>query len=129
MVRSYIVDDPVKQKFLLDREALVSGAVLADEMAKIFAKCWIYVGHASELKKANDFVTRKVAGRPIIGWTRERIPVRFLDKVGHGFMNKRSSDGWQRVPFARPPAFLKESVPKQRKLSGLSLYVHGPLTL
>jgi phenylpropionate dioxygenase-like ring-hydroxylating dioxygenase large terminal subunit len=66
MTRSYIVDDPVKNRFMLDREALVSPSVLAGEMAKIFAKCWIYVGHASELKKPNDFVTRKVAGRPVI---------------------------------------------------------------
>ena len=35
-------------------------------MAKIFSKCWIYVGHSSELKKPNDFVTRRVAGRPVI---------------------------------------------------------------
>jgi p-cumate 2,3-dioxygenase alpha subunit len=27
-------------------------------MARIFSKCWIYVGHSSELKKPNDFVTR-----------------------------------------------------------------------
>ncbi len=66
MPRSYIIDDPVRQRFLLDREALVSAAVLQEEMAKIFAKCWIYVGHSSELKKPNDFVTRKVAGRPVI---------------------------------------------------------------
>ncbi len=65
-MRSYIVDDPVKKRFLLDREALVSEAVLKDEMACIFSKCWIYVGHSSELKKPNDFVTRRVAGRPII---------------------------------------------------------------
>jgi p-cumate 2,3-dioxygenase subunit alpha len=66
MARSYIVDDPVKKQFLLDREALVSSSVLQDEMAHIFAKCWIYVGHGSELKNTNDFVTRKVAGRPVI---------------------------------------------------------------
>jgi phenylpropionate dioxygenase-like ring-hydroxylating dioxygenase large terminal subunit len=66
MPRSYIVDDSVKNRFLLDREALVSQSVLADERTKIFSKCWIYVGHASELKKPNDFVTRKVAGRPVI---------------------------------------------------------------
>jgi phenylpropionate dioxygenase-like ring-hydroxylating dioxygenase large terminal subunit len=66
MPRSYIVDDPVKKRFLLDREALVSPVVLQDEMARIFAKCWIYVGHSSELKNPNDFVTRKVAGRPVI---------------------------------------------------------------
>ena len=66
MGRSYIVDDPVKKRFMLDREALVSQSVLADEMARIFSKCWIYVGHSSELKKSNEFVTRKVAGRPVI---------------------------------------------------------------
>jgi p-cumate 2,3-dioxygenase subunit alpha len=66
MPRSYIIDDGAKKRFLLDREALVSASVLQDEMATIFAKCWIYVGHASELKSANDFVTRKVAGRPVI---------------------------------------------------------------
>ena len=66
MARSYIVDDPVKQRFLLDREALVSQSVLSDEMTRIFSKCWIYVGHSSELKKPNEFVTRKVAGRPVI---------------------------------------------------------------
>jgi phenylpropionate dioxygenase-like ring-hydroxylating dioxygenase large terminal subunit len=66
MSRSFIIDDQEKQHFFLDREALVSDAVLADEMRKIFSKCWIYVGHASELKQPNDFVTRKVAGRPVI---------------------------------------------------------------
>jgi p-cumate 2,3-dioxygenase subunit alpha len=66
MPRSYIVDDPVKKQFLLDREALVSSEVLADEMRKIFARCWVYVGHDSELKENNRFVTRKVAGRPVI---------------------------------------------------------------
>ena len=66
MARSFIVDDPIKQRFLLDREALVSQAVLQDEMARIFSKCWIYVGHSSELKKPSDFVTRKVGGRPVI---------------------------------------------------------------
>src|ERR1700704_6710563 len=66
MPRSYIVDDPVKRQFLLDREALVSDSVLEDERNRIFAKSWIYVGHSSELKKPNDFVTRRVAGRPVI---------------------------------------------------------------
>ncbi|MDX3906425.1 MAG: aromatic ring-hydroxylating dioxygenase subunit alpha [Pigmentiphaga sp.] len=62
----YIIDDPESQRFLLHREVHVSPAVLAEEMDKIFAKCWIYVGHTSELAQPGDFVTRKVAGRPVI---------------------------------------------------------------
>jgi p-cumate 2,3-dioxygenase subunit alpha len=66
MPHAFIIDDAREKKFLLNREALVSPDVLRDEIRKIFAKCWIYVGHASELKKPGDFVTRRVAGRPLI---------------------------------------------------------------
>ena len=66
MRESYIVDDQAGKKFLLNREALVSQDVLRDEVAKIFSKCWIYVGHASEIKRPGDFISRRVAGRPVI---------------------------------------------------------------
>ncbi len=65
-VRSYIVDDHENKTFMLDREVLVSEEVLRREMAQIFGRCWIYVGHSSELKKAGDFRSRRVAGRPVI---------------------------------------------------------------
>ena len=64
--RSFVVDDTQKGVFLLDREALVSDEVLRNEMSNVFAKCWIYVGHGSEVKKPGDFHTRRVAGRPVI---------------------------------------------------------------
>jgi p-cumate 2,3-dioxygenase alpha subunit len=63
---SYVIDDRERGIFLLDRSVHVSEEVLRQEMSKIFAKCWIYVGHGSELKKPGDFQTRKVAGRPVI---------------------------------------------------------------
>ena len=66
MSASYIIDDHEKKCFLLDREVLVSEDILRREMSQIFSRCWIYVGHASELKKPGDFVSRKVAGRPVI---------------------------------------------------------------
>jgi p-cumate 2,3-dioxygenase alpha subunit len=66
MSASYIIDDREKKTFLLDREVLVSEEILRKEMSLIFSRCWIYVGHASELKKPGDFVSRKVAGRPVI---------------------------------------------------------------
>jgi phenylpropionate dioxygenase-like ring-hydroxylating dioxygenase large terminal subunit len=63
---SYIVDDPDRKIFLLDRIAHVSDEILAKEATHIFGKCWIYVGHSSELKKPGDFQSRIVAGRPVI---------------------------------------------------------------
>src|SRR5579871_3141349 len=64
--RSYIIDDRERKTFLLDREVLVSEEILRREMSQIFARCWIYVGHGSELKAPGDFRSRKVAGRPVI---------------------------------------------------------------
>ena len=63
---SYVIDDREKGQFLLDRSVHVSEEVLRKEMTHIFSKCWIYVGHGSELKKPGDFQTRRVAGRPVI---------------------------------------------------------------
>src|SRR5712691_13464942 len=65
-VRSYIIDDRERKTFLLDREVLVSEDILRQEMSHIFGRCWIYVGHASELRNPGDFRSRKVAGRPVI---------------------------------------------------------------
>jgi phenylpropionate dioxygenase-like ring-hydroxylating dioxygenase large terminal subunit len=65
-VRSYIIDDRERKTFLLDREVLVSEDILRKEMSHVFGRCWIYVGHGSELKKPGDFRSRKVAGRPVI---------------------------------------------------------------
>ena len=62
----YIIDDPVRHSFLLNREVLVSDEVLRRERQAVFGRCWIYVGHASELKKPGDFVSRRVIGRPVI---------------------------------------------------------------
>ena len=62
----YVTEDKKRMTFALDREALVSPAVLEREQRAIFDKCWIYVGHGSELAKPGDFRTRHVAGRPVI---------------------------------------------------------------
>ncbi|HEY4134811.1 MAG TPA: aromatic ring-hydroxylating dioxygenase subunit alpha [Alphaproteobacteria bacterium] len=64
--RPYIIDDGEKQIFRLNRETLVSDSIFDLEAARIFDKCWIYVGHGSELSRPGDFKTRKVAGRPVI---------------------------------------------------------------
>jgi p-cumate 2,3-dioxygenase subunit alpha len=66
-----VVEDREQQSFSVNREVFVSPEVLEDEHRAIFDKCWIYVGHASEVKNPGDFRTRWVAGRPII-FTRDR---------------------------------------------------------
>ena len=53
-------------RFRVARTTYTDPALHAAEMEAIFAKCWLFVGHESELANPNDFVTRRIAGRPVI---------------------------------------------------------------
>jgi p-cumate 2,3-dioxygenase subunit alpha len=61
-----VVEDRKTHTFSVNREVFVSPDVFEGENRAIFDKCWIYVGHASEIRAPGDFRTRNVAGRPII---------------------------------------------------------------
>lgn len=61
-----IIDDSERLLFKVNRSVFTRQDLLEKEKETIFNKCWIYVGHESEVSKNGDFVTRKVAGRPII---------------------------------------------------------------
>lgn len=62
----YTHEDPERGTFAVDRRSLVSDEVLELERRHIFDRCWLYVGHESEIPKPGDFVSRTVAGRPLI---------------------------------------------------------------
>ncbi|WAH37990.1 aromatic ring-hydroxylating oxygenase subunit alpha [Alicyclobacillus dauci] len=64
--RQYIIDDSDKGMFKVHRSVLVQPEILTQERKKIFDRCWLYVGHVSEVKQPGDFKTRNVGGRPII---------------------------------------------------------------
>lgn len=57
--------------FLVNRNAYRSPAVFEQEMKTVFARCWLYLGHQSEIAKPGDFVTRRIAQREIL-FTRDR---------------------------------------------------------
>jgi phenylpropionate dioxygenase-like ring-hydroxylating dioxygenase large terminal subunit len=61
-----VVEDRAAARFSVNREVFVSPDILKQETSALFDHCWIYVGHASELRSPGDFKTRWVAGRPII---------------------------------------------------------------
>ncbi len=62
----FVVENPQAQTFFVNREVFVSDDVFEREKRTIFDHCWVYVGHASEIKNPGDFKTRPVAGRPVI---------------------------------------------------------------
>lgn len=51
---------------LVHRDLYVDEQIFRDELRYLFGRTWLYIGHESEVPQATDFVTRRVAGRPII---------------------------------------------------------------
>jgi phenylpropionate dioxygenase-like ring-hydroxylating dioxygenase large terminal subunit len=64
----WVVEDIPAGTFRVNRAALVDEAVFRDEMRSIFERCWLYVGHESEIPKPGDFRARDVGNRPLVFW-------------------------------------------------------------
>ena len=52
--------------FRISRRAFVERELRDIEQAEIFDKCWLYLGHSSELRKPGAFLTRAVGGRSLL---------------------------------------------------------------
>lgn len=65
-MNTYVLDDRETPRFRVNRRALVDPEVLAEERRRIFDRCWLYVGHESEIPANHDYVTRDVGGRPLV---------------------------------------------------------------
>lgn len=61
-----ILDDSEQGIFRVHRSAMTSPEILNAEFEGIFDTNWLYIGHESEIPKPGDYVSREVAGRPLI---------------------------------------------------------------
>lgn len=61
-----IEEDVEAQRFRVPREAFVGQAVFEAERKAVFDKCWLYLGHETELIEPGSFLTRTVADRDIL---------------------------------------------------------------
>ncbi len=61
-----VIDDRVAGMFRVNRAAMTSQEIFEREQRELFDRCWLYVGHESEVAKPGDFRRRTVGGRPII---------------------------------------------------------------
>ncbi len=59
-IRALVEDDRVHRDLYLSEE------IFALEQRHFFANTWSYLGHASEVPEAGDYVTREIAGRPLV---------------------------------------------------------------
>jgi p-cumate 2,3-dioxygenase alpha subunit len=61
-----VVEDCERFLFRVARRAFVEEAVLEAERREIFDRCWLYLGHGSEIAEKCDFLTRSVGGRELV---------------------------------------------------------------
>jgi p-cumate 2,3-dioxygenase alpha subunit len=64
--RGLIVDDESRGVFKVNRQTMTSQELFVEEQKNIFSRCWLYVGHESEIPGPGDFQRRTVAGRPLM---------------------------------------------------------------
>ena len=64
-IKDLIVDDRERGIFRVHRSTMTSTDLFQQEQEQIFNRCWIYLGHESEVENPGDFRRRIVAGRPL----------------------------------------------------------------
>jgi p-cumate 2,3-dioxygenase subunit alpha len=79
-LQDLVQEDAGAGTFRIHRSTMTSAEILRLEQERIFDRCWLYVGHDSEVAKNGDFIRRTIAGRPL-------FMVRGLDGVVRTFMN------------------------------------------
>ena len=97
--KDLIVDDSERGVFRYHRSSMTSPRILELERERIFDRCWLYLGHESEVEKPGDYRRRTVAGRPLFFVRSRDGQVRvFLNTCPHrGALICRHDEGNARV--------------------------------
>jgi 3-phenylpropionate/trans-cinnamate dioxygenase alpha subunit len=78
-------------------------AIYEDEKEKIFGKCWLYLGHESQIPEARNFITTYMGEDPIILWRGADGKVRaFLNSCTHRGMKICREDEGRATRFSCP---------------------------
>ena len=83
-IRNLIIDDRKRGIFRVHRSCMTAAELFRQERERIFDRCWIYLGHESEVENPGDYRRRTVAGRPLFLVRSEDGQVRvFLNSCPH----------------------------------------------
>lgn len=79
-VRRLVDEDRETGLFRVHRQAFLDEEVFAEEQRRIFERCWLYVGHESEVRERGDYRLRDLGARRVLF-------VRGSDGVVRAFLN------------------------------------------
>ena len=98
-IRDLVIDDRERGVFRVHRSCMTSSELFRREQELIFDRCWIYLGHESEVGRPGDYRRRTVAGRPLFLVRGKDRQVRvFLNSCPHrGAMICRRDAGNARI--------------------------------
>ncbi|UJL45591.1 Rieske 2Fe-2S domain-containing protein [Virgibacillus sp. NKC19-16] len=65
-MNQFIRDNVEKSEFLVHRSVFTDREILARERAEIFNKCWLFLGHETEISELGDYRRKKVGGRNLL---------------------------------------------------------------
>ena len=89
------------EKGHLDRRIFIDDDIYQQELEQVFGRCWLFLGHESQISKPNDFVAARMAEDPIL-LTRDA-----KGKI-HAFLNMCRHRGNRvcRSDFGNSPSFM-----------------------
>ncbi len=83
-LQQLIEDDRERGTFRVHRSTMTSPEFHQLELERIFLKCWLYVGHESEIPKPGDYLRRSVGGWPVMFVRgKDGVPRVFLNTCPH----------------------------------------------
>jgi p-cumate 2,3-dioxygenase alpha subunit len=65
-IQGLVVDERSAATFRVHRSTMTSEEVFLEEKRTIFSRCWLFVGHESEVAEKGDYIRRTVGGRPLV---------------------------------------------------------------
>src|SRR5690625_303679 len=98
-MEQFIQDNVEKSEFLVNRKVFTDREILARERAEIFNKCWLFIGHETEIPELGDYKRKNEGARNLIFIRSQDGDIRALINTcpHRGALVARENEGNSRV--------------------------------
>ena len=109
------------ERGIISREIFVNDGIFAEELEKLFARAWLFVGHESQIPKPGDYFTSRMGEESVILCRDKQRPIHvFLNTCRHRGMKVCRYDQGNTSLFICP--YHNWSYTTDGKLAGVPLH-------